>query len=166
MKRIFSLIALTATIGVALSSIAAELSEAEADAAAIRWTRKARLGVKLSPQRTATRKYTTEDGKAFYGVRLGSSGTVFVADNNGRASILAFTRQPLSQIDEESPLYALILRDLAAREGTVAAVDDGTVDDISDIDDLRVMPFVTTKWNQSEAYAAQILLGFFHGKLY
>ena len=154
MKRIFSLIALTATIGVALSSIAAELSEAEADAAAIRWTRKARLGVKLSPQRTATRKYTTEDGKAFYGVRLGSSGTVLVADNNGRASILAFTRQPLSQIDEESPLYALISRDLAAREGMVAAVADGTVETEADIDDLRVMPFVTTKWNQSEAYAA------------
>ena len=154
MKRIFSLIALTAAMFAAIAADAAALSETDAGIAASRWARRRRLGIKLSPQRTATRRYTTQDGNAFYGVRLGSSGTVFVADVGGKGSVLAFTRQPLAQIDEASPLYALISRDLAAREGMTAGATDITADDESDIDDLRVMPFVTTKWNQSEAYAA------------
>ena len=154
MKRIFSLIALTAAMFAAIAVDAAALSETDAGIAASRWARRRRLGIKLSPQRTATRRYTTQDGNAFYGVRLGSSGTVFVADVGGKGSVLAFTRQPLAQIDEASPLYALISRDLAAREGMTAGATDITADDESDIDDRRVMPFVTTKWNQSEAYAA------------
>ena len=154
MKRIFSLIALTATMCAAIVADAAALSETDVNAAAIRWASRRRLGIKLSPQRTATRRYTTQDGNAFYGVRLGSSGTVFVAGEGNHASVLAFTRQPLSRIDEASPLYAIISRDLAARGGAFAAVADGTVETESDIDDLRVMPFVRTKWNQAEAYPA------------
>ena len=153
MKRIFSLIALTATMCVAIVADAAALSEADVNAAAIRWASRRRLGIKLSPQRTATRRYTTQDGNAFYGVRLGSSGTVFVADVGGKGSVLAFTRQPLAQIDEASPLYALISRDLAAREGMTAGATDITADDESDIDDLRVMPFVKTRWDQGEAFS-------------
>ncbi len=153
MKRIFSLIALTAAMFAAIAVDAAALSETDAGIAASRWARRRRLGIKLSPQRTATRRYTTQDGNAFYGVRLGSSGTVFVADVGGKGSVLAFTRQPLAQIDEASPLYALISRDLAAREGMTAGATDITADDESDIDDLRVMPFVRTRWDQGEAYS-------------
>ena len=153
MKRIFSLIALTAALFAAIAADAATLSENDAGIAASRWARRRRLGIKLSPQRTATRRYTTQDGNAFYGVRLGSSGTVFVADVGGRGSVLAFTRQPLAQIDEASPLYALISRDLAAREGMTAGATDITADDESDIDDRRVMPFVKTRWDQGEAFS-------------
>lgn len=153
MKRIFSLIALTAAMFAAIAVDAAALSENDAGIAASRWARRRRLGIKLSPQRTATRRYTTQDGNAFYGVRLGSSGTVFVADVGGKGSVLAFTCQPLAQIDEASPLYALISRDLAAREGMTAGATDITADDESDIDDPRVMPFVKTRWDQGEAFS-------------
>ena len=153
MKRLFSVIALTAMTGVLLSAGAASLSETDAGIAASRWARKARLGVRLMEQRSGVRRYVTRRGDVFYGVQLGRSGSVVVADDGGRASVLAFTRQPLDKIDEASPLFALISRDLAVRAESIAARTATKADDESDIDDLRVSPFVKTKWNQDVAYS-------------
>ena len=153
MKRIFSLIALTAAMFAAIAVDAAALSENDAGIAASRWARRSRLGVRLTPQRSGVKKYTTASGNVFYGVRLGASGTVFVGDDGGRARVLAFSRQPLVKIDEASPLYALISRDLSLRAGTVSTPVNGTVDDKSEVDDLRVLPFLTTKWGQSYSYS-------------
>ena len=161
MKRIFSLIALTAAMFAAIAADAAALSEAEADIVASRWARRSRLGVRLSPQRSGTRRYVTSRGDVFYGVRLGESGSVIVGDAGGRARVLAFSRQPLGVISTNSPLYALVSNDLALRAAAFAGAADGTVDD-KDIDDLRVSPFIETKWSQGDAYTARDLATALH----
>ncbi|MBR2488672.1 MAG: C10 family peptidase [Kiritimatiellae bacterium] len=155
MKRIFSLIALTAAMFAAIAVDAATLSETDAGIAASRWARRSRLGVRLTEQRSGTRRYVTSRGDVFYGVRLGTSGSVIVGDVGGSARVLAFSRQPLGVISTNSPLYALVSRDLALRAVAFAEVAEGTVEAETDIDDLRVSPFVTTKWSQGDAYTAE-----------
>ena len=98
MKRIFSLIALTAAMFAAIAVDAAALSENDAGIAASRWARRSRLGVRLTEQRSGTRRYVTSRGDVFYGVRLGTSGSVIVGDVGGSARVLAFSRQPLGVI--------------------------------------------------------------------
>ena len=155
MKRIFSLIALTAAMFAVIAADAAALSENDAGIAASRWARRSRLGVRLTEQRSGTRRYVTSRGDVFYGVRLGTSGSVIVGDVGGSARVLAFSRQPLGVISTNSPLYALVSRDLALRAVAFAEVAEGTVEAETDIDDLRVSPFVTTKWSQGDAYTAE-----------
>ena len=154
MKRIFSLIALTAAMFAAIAADAATLSETDAGMAASRWARRARLGVRLSPQRSGTRRYVTRRGNVFYGIRLGASGSVIVGDDGGRARVLAFSREPLGDIPTNSPLYALVSRDLALRAEAFAEAAEGTVEDEADIDDLRVSPLVATRWGQAYSYTA------------
>lgn len=155
MNRIFLLIALTAAMFAAIAVDAAALSENDAGIAASRWARRSRLGVRLTEQRSGTRRYVTSRGDVFYGVRLGTSGSVIVGDVGGSARVLAFSRQPLGVISTNSPLYALVSRDLALRAVAFAEVAEGTVEAETDIDDLRVSPFVTTKWSQGDAYTAE-----------
>ena len=154
MKRIFSLIALTAAMFAAIAVDAAALSENDAGIAASRWARRSRLGVRLSEKRTEVSRYTTVEGYVFYGVRL-MSGTVFVADAGGSAKVLAFSRQQIGRLSEESPLYALISSDLAARAESFAEAAKGTLENDSDVDDLRVSPLLSTKWGQTNAYASE-----------
>ncbi|MBQ3315888.1 MAG: C10 family peptidase [Kiritimatiellae bacterium] len=155
MKRIFSLIALTATMCAAIVADAAALSENEAGIAASRWARRAHLGVRLAEQRSSVRRYVTSRGGVFYGVQLGRSGSVVVADVGGRARVVAFSRQPLADIPENSPLYALVSSELSARAAAVGADAEYPVEKEMDIDDLRVSPFVETKWGQGNAFTAE-----------
>lgn len=152
MKRIFSLIALTAAMFAAIAVDAAVLSETDAGIAASRWARRPRLGVRLSERRSGVRRYVTAQGGVFYGVQLGASGSVLVADDGGRARVIAFTRQPLGSISTNSPLYALVSRDLALRAEAFSVAAPGTIEDEADVDDLRVSPLLSTKWGQSYAY--------------
>lgn len=111
-------------------------------------------------------RFETSAGNAFYAVKT-SEGTVFTAADTDYEPILAFTSSvaDFSEIDPASPLWALMTKsadnavysaDAFARWQELLAKGEfrrmllalDSIDDISDIGDLRVEPLTESKWSQ------------------
>ena len=120
----------------------------------------------------------TTNGTAYYTVSFGAQGTLVLSSDTDVEPVIAFVKDPELTLAKGSPLWALINRDLPARAakaakngGNVAAqarwarlIAGGELlsaaaasNAVASITDVRVEPFVKTKWNQSGAYTNQSL---------
>lgn len=115
----------------------------------------------------------TTNGTVFYSVSFGAKGTLFLSSDTDIEPIIAFVKDPTARLEEGSPLWSLLNRDLPARAKAAAAGDDpaararwarlltgemeadsgGAANAVASISDVRVEPFVKTKWNQGGAYS-------------
>lgn len=160
---------------------AAEITSSQAAAAASGWASGRRL-VGRQGRRPASaqsvKPLETKSGKA-YAVRLSGGGTVITSGDSERAPIIAFSPRAITSLETNSPLYALVCRDLEVRKaakgssassrwnrlisaGTAASASSDSFSATSEpvnseveIDDMRVRPLVSTKWSQSDAYDAE-----------
>lgn len=115
---------------------------------------------------------STTNGTAFYSVSFGEKGTVFMSSDTDIEPIIAFVKNGASALEKGSPLWTLLNRDLSRRASAVKASSAGArarwarllrggvylatasenqMEFLPETD-VRVAPFVKTKWNQSEAY--------------
>lgn len=129
---------------------AAELDMSAAKRAFLAWAKTRTLaGCDMSSPVESVEAKRTGKGNLFYMLRLEDGKTVFTSGTSSADPVIAFTSNPITDIDEGSPLAVLLEKDLAVR---AAAGEPETITGEAGIDDIRVSPFLKTKWGQSTAY--------------
>lgn len=150
---------LLALLAFAFAGRADAVTQSQATAAVNRWARTGRvLGVRLGTQvdltRTRTYSVSTTTPQAsltasFHAVPLTGGGTVFVS-GGASPSIVAFTKSDAADLSEDSPLYQILAADALFRSQFTGAQKPVKEDDAPVvISDMRVWPFLETRWSQS-----------------
>jgi hypothetical protein len=135
---------------VVTSSNAAELNLTTAKKAFSAWAAKRTIaGYDLSSPIKSAESKRTKNGNLFYMFKLEDGKTVFTSGKAAANPVIAFTPNPISKIDDGSPLAVLLEKDLAIR---ASASNSRMIEEATQIDDIRVAPFLKTKWGQSTAY--------------
>ena len=107
-----------ALLALAFQAQAVPVSQSDAESAARAWAQRGRhMGVALGQRIQATARHKTATGAKFYAVKL-SGGTVFTSGDTEVEPIVAFTSEDIDvkALDEKSPLWALLNRDLSKRQ--------------------------------------------------
>ena len=150
---------LLALLAFAFAGRADAVTQSQATTAVNRWARAGRvLGVRLGTQvdLTRTRTYsvsaTTPQASltaSFHAVPLTGGGTVFVS-GGASPSIVAFTKSDAADLSTDSPLYQILAADALFRSQFTGAQKPVEEDDAPVvISDMRVWPFLETRWSQS-----------------
>ena len=153
MKRMFARVAAFLAI-FALSATAAEITSEDARALFKRWAGSGvRLGSNFSADISEVSGHLAGTNR-FFSVKLKDGKSVILSgDSSAKNPIIAFSTSGDMPLDEGSPLVALLEKDLEARLKMAASVKTATDTTIPisehSIDDMRVKPFVMTKWGQS-----------------
>ena len=153
MKRMFARVAAFLAI-FALSATAAEITSEDARALFKRWAGSGvRLGSNFSADISDVSGHLAGTNR-FFSVKLKDGKTVILSgDSSAKNPVIAFSTSGDMPLDEGSPLVALLEKDLEARLKTASSVKSATDTTLPitehSIDDMRVKPFVMTKWGQS-----------------
>lgn len=159
MKRFFAGLLSAQLAVLSMTARSAAVSEQEAASMARKWAAHSRFGVKFSQKNIEVKKFSCESDLSFYSVGFGESGTVFVSGDVRFGKILAFSKGKVGNFTENSPLYALLKKSLLTRRDIyeyAATEIDASVPVASQegLSDIRVEPFVKTKWAQGNSYAS------------
>lgn len=96
---------------------AEQISATDAQRAAVVWASRGKtFGMKLGRNSDKVSSHITTNGTPFYAVKM-SGGTIFMSADTGIAPVIAFTTasNDYATIDRESPLWAILNRDLSLR---------------------------------------------------
>ena len=157
-----------ALLAFAFGAQAVPVSPEQARSIAQMWAaRGKRLGVRMGTEVEDVAEYAPTRGGRFFAVRM-KGGTVFTSGDTRMNPVLAFTRERIQKLDPNSPLYKLLSAASQAGDDATAprkwAALQAKADRISsskvpieseeEIDDVRVSPFLATKWGQSTVIGA------------
>lgn len=107
----------------------------------------------------------TTNGTPFYAFTFASKGTVIMSSDTTLEPVIAFAKDGSTALEKGSPLWTLLNSDLSSRAASasaparwarllsgVAYAEESTVSNsVSFVEDVRVAPFVETKWSQDKA---------------
>ena len=158
---------------------AATVTANQAKTAVSRWLGDASaLGSPMQGEVSEVRTCTPTNGASFHVVKLSEGGFVVTSSDTQREPIVAFSSEGDLVEDDRNPLWVLLRKDLALRtqgEGSsggiqlmaaspVAAANEAkwakllgggaqlmSAQGVSSVSDVRVAPFVQSKWGQSTA---------------
>jgi len=166
-----------ALLACAFGASARTVTQDEAARAARLWAiRGTRLGTRIGGLVRDVKEYQTNSLPAFYAIEFSNGGTVFTSANTDSEPILAYAKDATAKLDKDSPLAAMLYKHTAGHALSPAMQQKWTkmlssrtvrlsfstssylgsseilIESIGEIDDVRVSPFVKTKWAQGEAY--------------
>ncbi len=169
------MVAAAVCMPVALS--AAPVTANQAKIAASNWLGgDSALGCRLQGEVAAVRTCTPTNGASFHVVKMAEGGFVVMSADTTRAPVVAFSSGGDLEESDANPLWVLLKKDLAIRTKAVsgggarllstAVSDEAAANEakwakllgggvqlmsaqgISSVSDVRVAPFVQSKWNQ------------------